>query len=102
LLGAGLQIATYVIVPLSPNTGVLEWVNNTIPMGDVLCDRGTKIGAHSKYYPNDWGHNLCRTHYKSSPVGCRLETFMEIEKRFHPCLRFFFLEKFQHSVQVSE
>jgi len=98
--GKGLNIATYEIVPLSPNTGVLEWVNNTVPFGDVLLDRGSRIGIHSRYYPHDWGSNLCRLHYKSSPVGCRLETFNEICKRFHPALRFFFLEKFQHSVQA--
>ena len=30
---------------------MLEWVENTIPFGEYMCDKGKKVGAHSKYYP---------------------------------------------------
>lgn len=38
------------ITPLSPASGVLEWVDSTMCFGDFLTDRGKKVGAHSRYY----------------------------------------------------
>jgi phosphatidylinositol kinase/protein kinase (PI-3 family) len=29
-------IRTYKVIPLSPQTGLLEWIENTIPIGDFL------------------------------------------------------------------
>lgn len=99
-----LKISTYNIVPLSPASGVLEWVNDTIPFGDYLLDKksrsGRKVGAHSKYYPGEWGMALCRTHFKDSPSNVKLQTFNEICRHFSPAFRFFFLERFQHSPQA--
>lgn len=46
-----LRLITYGITPLSPASGVLEWVDNTMCFGDFLTDRGKKVGAHSKYFP---------------------------------------------------
>jgi ataxia telangiectasia mutated family protein len=54
-----LKIITYHVSPLSPMSGVLEWVENTIPFGNWEEDhrrgRGVKTaGAHSRYYPGEW------------------------------------------------
>ena len=47
-----LRLITYGITPLSPTSGVLEWVENTMCFGDFLTDKGSrKLGAKSKYYP---------------------------------------------------
>jgi ataxia telangiectasia mutated family protein len=46
-----LRLITYGITPLSPASGVLEWVDNTMCFGDFLMDKGKKVGAHSKYFP---------------------------------------------------
>jgi hypothetical protein len=46
-----LRLITYGITPLSPTSGVLEWVDNTMCFGDFLSDKSRKVGAHSKYYP---------------------------------------------------
>lgn len=35
-----LKIRTYKVVPLSPVTGILEWVENTTPLSDYLVGRG--------------------------------------------------------------
>ena len=40
-----LRLVTYGITPLSPASGVLEWVDNTMAFGDFLIDRGRKVGA---------------------------------------------------------
>ena len=62
-----LKMVTYNCVPLSPASGVLEWVIDTIPFGDYLgsMSRGKKAGAHAKYYPGEWESSLCRLHCKS-------------------------------------
>ena len=46
-----LRLITYGVTPLSPTSGVLEWVDNTMCFGEFLSDRSKKVGAHSKYYP---------------------------------------------------
>ena len=50
-----LRLITYGITPLSPASGVLEWVDNTMCFGEFISDkdpgRRKKTGAHSKYYP---------------------------------------------------
>ena len=98
-----LEISTYVVVPLSPVSGVLEWVTNTEPFGDYLIDakgsRG-KAGAHSKYYPGDWSNSSCRTHFRNAPVDCKVSSFVEMCKRFKPAFRYFFLERWSDSVRA--
>lgn len=50
-----LKVFTYTIVPLSPDSGVLEWVEDTMPFGSFLTDRGAgRAGAHRRYFPKDW------------------------------------------------
>jgi phosphatidylinositol kinase/protein kinase (PI-3 family) len=49
-----LSIRTYKIIPLTSQTGVIQWVNNTIPFGGILTDRDRMSGAHSRYSPQDW------------------------------------------------
>ena len=59
-----LAIRTYKIIPTTPQTGILEWVQNTAAFGSLLCDRDT--GVHGKYYPRDWTHGQCREHLKGA------------------------------------
>ena len=88
-----LTIRTYKIIPLSPQTGVIEWVNNTIPFGSYLLDSKSSLGAHTRYFPNDWSNFMCREALKNAPDKLH-QAFLEIYKNFHPAFRFFFLEKF--------
>lgn len=60
------RIRTYTVVPLSPEVGVMEWVQDTIPIGNYLIDKGHKRGAHSRYHPGDWSHSECRLKMKVS------------------------------------
>ena len=70
-----LRITTYSVVPLSPMSGVLEWVLNTEPFGEFLLDSGPRIGAHSRYFPGCWGGNLCRNHLRHAPIGQKPAAF---------------------------
>lgn len=46
----GLGVRTYSIVPTSPDSGVLEWISNTMPLGEWLSpSRGNPAeGAHER------------------------------------------------------
>jgi hypothetical protein len=90
-----LRIRTYKIVPTTPQTGVLEWVDNTIPFGQYLCDK--ESGAHKRYRPNDWTHSNCREHLSGTThANERLERLKEIFASFQPAFRYFFMEKYSN------
>jgi len=46
------------VVPLSQRSGILEWCEGTVPMGEYLI--GGVNAAHHRYRPDDW-----------KPVDCR-------------------------------
>lgn len=92
-----LNIRTYKIIPTTPQTGILEWVQNTAAFGSLLCDR--ESGAHMRYYPSDWTHSQCREHLKDAADNAdKLRRYQEVCARFHPAFRFFFLERFADPV----
>lgn len=46
-----LKIRTYKVVPLSPGAGLLQWVENTIPIGEYLIGNPKNMHncAHYRY-----------------------------------------------------
>lgn len=94
-----LKISTYSCVPLSPDSGILQWVENTIPIGEFLIPRRQVQSAHTRYFPGEWTQNLCRNHITHAPDSLKRAAFDEICKHFSPAFRFFFLERFSHSPQ---
>lgn len=54
-----LHLRTYKVTPLSTRSGIIEWCQNTIPVGTYLIGDGTG-GAHKKYRPKDWNNRKCR------------------------------------------
>lgn len=42
------------VVPFSPFAGLLEWVEQTIPLTDYLLGSNKTGGAHMRFRPNDW------------------------------------------------
>ena len=96
-----LRIATYNIVPLSPASGVLEWVNYTAPFGEFLTDTKKSIGAHSRYYPGEWSGIVCRNLLHDVAGQKKMKkrkVFDTICSNFSPVFRYFFLEKFAHNI----
>ena len=77
-----------------------------MPFGEYMLDKkgsrvkGYKIGAHSKYYPGEWGNSLCRTHLAHAPPSAKRESYDEICIRHSPVFRFFFVERFGYSMQA--
>jgi len=86
-----LQIRTYKIIPLTNMAGIIEFVPNSIPLGDFLPD------AHSRYYPNDMPALKCRDAISNasgrSPAE-RLKAFKAVTEKHHPVMRYFFIERF--------
>ncbi|CAM9450755.1 unnamed protein product [Phaeothamnion confervicola] len=94
-----LKIATYTIVPLTPAAGVIEWVEDTLPFGTYLVDRtpgGGSKGAHGRYRPADMSNADCRKLLHGATD--KRKAFDEIQARFKPVFRFFFLENFPDPV----
>ncbi|EGB06132.1 hypothetical protein AURANDRAFT_29654 [Aureococcus anophagefferens] len=107
LVAGRARIRTYAIVPLSPQAGVLEWVDHTIPFGAYLTDRsGSGAGAHSRYHPSDLSHQECRAKLTNAKDGKgsakkadearrrKRRAFDDICAKFRPAFRFFFVEHF--------
>ncbi|KAL1966845.1 hypothetical protein VTN77DRAFT_3810 [Rasamsonia byssochlamydoides] len=88
-----LGIRTYKVLPLTSNAGIIEFVQNTIPLHDYL------MPAHQRYFPKDMKPNVCRKHIsdvQTRSVEQRIRTFRQVTDHFHPVMRFFFMEKFNN------
>ncbi|EXJ56061.1 hypothetical protein A1O7_08992 [Cladophialophora yegresii CBS 114405] len=86
-----LGIRTYKVVPLTKNSGVIEFVQNTIPLNEYL------LPAHARYYPKDYKSNKARKDIadaQGKTVEQRVRAYHTVAANFHPVMRFFFMEKF--------
>lgn len=87
----GLGIRTYKVIPLTHNTGIIEFVQNTIPLHEYL------LPAHARYFPKDQKSNACRkaiSDASSKKPDERLKAYRQVIEHFHPVMRFFFMEHF--------
>ncbi len=50
------------VVPLSQRSGIVEWCEDTCPLGQYLIGppKQHQQGAHYRYHPNDWSSLDCR------------------------------------------
>lgn len=88
-----LGIRTYKVLPLTSNAGIIEFVPNTIPLHDFL------MPAHQKYYPKDMKPNSCRKYIaeiQTRSLEHRVRTYRQVAERFHPIMRYFFMEKYNN------
>ncbi|XP_072019634.1 serine-protein kinase ATM-like [Amphiura filiformis] len=94
-----LQIRTYRVIPLSQRSGILEWCEGTMPLGEYLIgNQRSDYGAHKRYQPHDWTSMECRkkmsTAHSSGDQTKRYRDYVNVMKHFQPVFRHFFLEKF--------
>ena len=93
-LSADLTIRTYRVVPLQPTSGVLEWVQDSVPLGDYL------MPAHDSIYPDDLScrdlrHLMKKEHERAgSTIAHKLEIMQTALTNFHPVMRHFFFDRF--------
>lgn len=84
-----LTIRTYAVLPLGPQCGMLEFVSNTVPLGEVL------LALHEKYRGNDLTPLQARAKIRdaqSLPAETKLEAFLDVCERMRPALHYFFSE----------
>jgi ataxia telangiectasia mutated family protein len=86
-----LSIRTYRVLPLTSTAGVIEFVQNTMPLHDYL------MPAHERYYPKDLKGSQCRrdiSEVQKHSIEIRVKKYRSVTDRFHPVMRYFFTEKF--------
>ncbi|KAF1815065.1 hypothetical protein P152DRAFT_412160 [Eremomyces bilateralis CBS 781.70] len=86
-----LKIRTYKVLPLTPRSGVIEFVKDTISLNDFLAP------AHERYYPKDIKASECRKRVHEatgSDPKSRLKAYQDVADRYHPVLRHFFFENY--------
>ncbi|CAI6341211.1 unnamed protein product [Periconia digitata] len=87
-----LGIRTYKVLPLSTRSGLMEFVQDTVPLHVWV------MPAHEKYYPNDLKPDQCRKQIgavQQDTQSTRIKTWQKVANSFHPVLRYFLLELFQ-------
>ena len=87
-----LGIRTYRVLPLTNTSGIIEFVPNTIPFHDYL------MPAHHRHFPKDLKGNICRktiSDAQAKSVESRIKAFRSVIDRFHPVLKYFFMERFE-------
>jgi ataxia telangiectasia mutated family protein len=96
-----LRIRTYKIIPLSPNSGLLGFVENTMPLAEYLLgpSKNIEMGAHLRYRPNDMPPQEARRLMTelakaNAPDEQRRRVYDTISQRLKPVFHHFFLERF--------
>lgn len=82
-----LHIRTYKVMPLSQRSGIIEWCENTEPLGVYLPE------AHKNFYPSDWSSTKCRKQLQNAAKKSNEEKykdFLEICNNFRPVFHKFF------------
>ncbi|CAH8679444.1 unnamed protein product [Schistosoma rodhaini] len=91
----GLRIRTYKVIPMAQRSGVIEWCEDTVPLGDWLANERT--GAHQRYRPRDMPPIQAKQRLgvvKDKTPDRKLVAFNEICEKLKPVLAYFFLEQF--------
>ncbi|KAJ1995860.1 hypothetical protein EDC05_000518 [Coemansia umbellata] len=93
-VNSGLQVRTYQVVPLTKRCGVLQWVDNTIPLGNWFRDKETKYrsDAPTTTQLRSIVHNVHKD--KMVTAQQKLQVFDHVCALAPPIFRFFFYEHF--------
>lgn len=86
-----LGIRTYKVLPLTSSSGLIEFVQDTIPLHEYL------MPAHERYYPRDFKGSQCRkeiSNAQTKTAETRVSTYRKVTDKFHPVMRYFFMEYF--------
>ncbi|XP_052867560.1 serine/threonine-protein kinase ATM [Anopheles cruzii] len=88
-----LRILTYKVVPLSRQSGILEWCENTVPIGVWLA------AGHKKYRPDDYDPAVARKKFQNNAqpgmtVDQKLQNYLNVCQKIQPVFRYYFLEHY--------
>ncbi|KAA3678650.1 ataxia telangiectasia mutated family protein [Paragonimus westermani] len=91
----GLRMLTYKVIPVAQRSGVIEWCEGTIPLGEWLA--ADHSGAHQRYRPKDMPPGQAKQRLaavRDRPPERRCAVFEEICEKLSPVLAYFYLEHF--------
>jgi ataxia telangiectasia mutated family protein len=99
-----LKIRTYKVIPLTPTSGLLEWVENTIPIGEYLIGnpKNQTNCAHYRYHPKDWMSANCRKELTDANEKNKYQKYLDVCDHFTPSFHHFFLENFSTPAEWFE
>ena len=86
-----IHVRTYKVVPLTANAGIIEFVPNSLPLGEFLNP------AHPRYHPSDMKMDQVRNKIGEAArmtKEVRHKVFKEATAQYQPVLRHFFFERF--------
>ncbi len=94
-----LRVRTYKVIPLTPDSGILGWVEHTTPMAEWLTgpNKNQEMGAHRRYRPFDSLYIDSRaTLQKGAQLDNdkKLKNFLNVCAKFQPVMHHFFSENF--------
>ncbi|PWZ01140.1 hypothetical protein BCV70DRAFT_90358 [Testicularia cyperi] len=84
-----LQVRTYSVIPLGPQCGLLEFVVNTMPLGEVL------VAMHARYRADDLTPAQARSKIREAqplPAAEKIDVFHDVCRLMRPAFRYFFTE----------
>ena len=98
-----LCVRTYNVIPLSQRSGIVEWCEGTLPLGDYLIGspQNPHVGAHARYRPADWTSIECRKKLLQAGTS-KARVYSDICSHFKPVFHHFFMEKFTSPPQWFE
>ena len=88
-----LHIRTYKVIPLSPKSGIIEFVPNSTSFSDFL------VPAHERYYPQDYKYNQARSKIqeaKEHSIDTRVKAYRKVCEHLQPVMRHFFFERYDN------
>ncbi|KAJ2672245.1 Serine/threonine-protein kinase tel1 [Coemansia sp. RSA 1085] len=91
---AGMRIRTFQVVPLTKRSGVIQWAENTVPLGNWLANSGKKYrpGAPSMKQQRE---AVQRVHSKGGVTAEeKQQVYERVCGKLPPVFRFFFYENF--------
>jgi ataxia telangiectasia mutated family protein len=98
-----LQLATYSVIPLSPRTGLIEWVSGTAALGEILNGREVNDGLHHRYRPGDLAVAEAKRRVDAaSKSGKQVAEYRRVATMLQPVFRHFFFESFPSVHQWAE
>ena len=98
-----LCVRTYKVIPLSQRSGIVEWCEGTLPLGEYLIGspQNPYTGAHARYRPADWTSLDCRKKLNQAGTS-KTKVYGDICSHFKPVFHHFFMEKFTSPPQWFE
>ena len=86
-----LHVRTYKVIPLSPRSGIIEFVANSTSFSDFL------VSAHERYHPQDYKNNTARGKIgavKEHSIETRIKEYRKVCEHMQPVMRHFFFERY--------